>query len=153
MKKKKMMLKMQKINKAGKVVVNYLSTLHLSPKQFVLEVLLKIPNFWKTSKKKHVGRRESPHQAPRWFRSKLAQNASRYFTASSTIMWTFEAIRNPTPTPEKPFRASFPQKTADCAKETVDVLILSKLVKRLPQEPRFFSWFPRFNTTTANASR
>ena len=47
----KMMLKMQKINKAGKVVVNYLSTLHLSPKQFVLEVLLKIPNFWKTSKK------------------------------------------------------------------------------------------------------
>ena len=48
----KMMLKMQKINKAGKVVVNYLSTLHLSPKQFVLEVLLKIPNFWKTSKKK-----------------------------------------------------------------------------------------------------
>ena len=47
----KMMLKMQKINKAGKVVVNYLSTLHLSPKQFVLEVLLKIPNFEKQAKK------------------------------------------------------------------------------------------------------
>ena len=115
----KMMLKMQKINKAGKVVVNYLSTLHLSPKQFVLEVLLKIPNFWKTSKKKHVGRRESPHQAPRWFRSKLAQNASRYFTASSTCMWRFEAMLNPTTTPAKPFRASFPQKTAEHAKETV----------------------------------
>ena len=34
-------------------------------------------------------------------------------------MWTFEAIRNPTPTPEKPFRASFPQKTAGDAKATV----------------------------------
>ena len=56
---------------------------------------------------------------PRWLRSKLAQNASRYFTASSTSMWTLEAIRNPTPKPEKPFRASFPQKTAEHAKETV----------------------------------
>ena len=44
---KMMMLKMKKINEVGKKVSDhFLSTLHLPPTKFALEILLKVPNFW-----------------------------------------------------------------------------------------------------------
>ena len=71
---------------------------------------------------------------------KVAQVASRYFTASGTLVWTFGAIRSPTPTPEKKhFELRFRRKRAESqSRPSEETATLSKLVKTTPTTTPLF---------------